>query len=205
MDAFRTQRRIFDWLKRLDRTKVERNLGVVTVADPLTVTIADQAHTDLKRLDSYNPTAGDVVYVARTGADLLVLGSIESGNPQTTSAYTEMTTTRTTTSAALEDITGTDTAITLYRPAILAVWMNCHVGSDGICDLGLAIRIQSTDHDEVRVHMNGSTDDGTAAVVHRGDSVLPVGTYTIKGRFRRISGSPKIPEVNRADVLVVAL
>lgn len=120
------------------------------------------------------------------------------------SEYVEMTTPRTTTSATLEDITGAAASITLPVAGKIAVFMNCEVSSDGICSLGLAISIDGTDHDETTIHLSGSADSGAASIIHR-SATLAAGTYAIKGRFRRVSGSPKIPGVDRVDLMVVSL
>jgi hypothetical protein len=120
------------------------------------------------------------------------------------SEYVEMTTPRVTSSATLEDIPGATASITLAVSGKIAVFMNCEVSSDGICDLGLAISIGGTDHDETTIHLSGAADAGTSAIMHR-SGTLAAGTYTVKGRFRRVSGSPKIPGVDRVDLMVVSL
>jgi len=119
------------------------------------------------------------------------------------SSYVEMTTPRTTTSATLVDITGATTTVTLQRPSDVAVWMTAHVSASAVCDLGLAISVDGTDHDLTDTHLT-STDEGNVATIHRTVSKLAPGTYTVKGRFQRTSGGGT-PSVDRVDLLVSAL
>lgn len=72
----RVNRRIFDWLKRLDRDKLSRSIGVVTDDSPLTVLIGDASYPGVAKLASYTPVVLDVVYVVRSGRDLTVLGKV---------------------------------------------------------------------------------------------------------------------------------
>jgi len=117
------------------------------------------------------------------------------------SEYVEMVTPRTVTSATLVDITGVTANITLDSTVNIAVFMDCEVSSDGVCDLGLAISINGTDHDVTTTHLNGTTDEGKVTVIHRTATPLAAGTYTVKGRFLRSSGTAS-PQVDRADFLV---
>ena len=120
------------------------------------------------------------------------------------SSYVEVTSQRTTTSATLEDVTGGSTTITLGITGKIAVFMSGEAVSDGICTLGIAVNIDGTDHYETHTHLSGSSDAGTFSTVHRSGDLAP-GTYTVKARFRRVSGSPKIPSIERLDMLVVSL
>ena len=120
------------------------------------------------------------------------------------SEYVEMATPRTVTSATLVDITGVTADIVLDSTVNIAVFMDCEVSSDGLCDLGLAISINGTDHAVTTVHLNGTTDDGKVTVIHRTATPLAAGTYTVKGRFLRNSGTAT-PQVDRADFLVFGL
>ena len=121
------------------------------------------------------------------------------------SEYVEEETPHSTTSATLEDIPNVTADITLTGEAHIAVWLNCGIDSDGICDMGIAVNINGTDLDEITFHLSGATDSSDATIIHRSLTVLAAGTHTVKGRFRRISGTPKIPTVIRADMLVMAL
>lgn len=72
----RTQRRILDWLKRLDQRKLSRSIGMVTDTSPLTVEIAGSEIAGVSKLASYTPSVGHRVYVIRSGRDLTVLGQV---------------------------------------------------------------------------------------------------------------------------------
>ena len=72
----RTLRRIFDWLKRLQDRSLTRSIGTVIDDSPFVVEIAGVEHSGLAKLTSYSPTIGDVVYVVRSGKDLIVLGEV---------------------------------------------------------------------------------------------------------------------------------
>lgn len=121
------------------------------------------------------------------------------------SKFVAMETQRTTTSAVLEDITGG--VVTTHCPAdrhILA-WCDAMIAADGQCDLALAFNINGVDHEEMIVHLNGATDAGTACLVHRTTDPVAAGNHTIQMRFRRAAGSPKVPHVERLELLVVTL
>lgn len=73
----RLTRRILDKTKVVPTSPVSRQIGKVTVASPLAVTIAGVSRTDCLTLDSYSPTIGDRVYILRCGQDPpLVIGAI---------------------------------------------------------------------------------------------------------------------------------
>lgn len=65
-------RRIFDNLKRLNRQKLSRSIGLVTDDSPLTVEIGGEELVGLSRLDGYSPTIGDRVWVSRSHGDMVV-------------------------------------------------------------------------------------------------------------------------------------
>jgi hypothetical protein len=119
------------------------------------------------------------------------------------SEYVEMTTPDTTTSATLEDITGATTDITLIRTSHVAAWMAAHVSASADCTLGLALNFDGTDHDVVDTHL-GTTSEGSVTVLHRTTTALAAGTYTIKGRMKRVSGGGT-PSVDRVDLFVMAM
>jgi hypothetical protein len=122
------------------------------------------------------------------------------------SAYVEMRTQRTTTSGTLVDIPGVSTTITLETTAHIRVELNieCSLYSNPASTLGLAISINGTDHDESGIHLSGVNDPGVASIGHRTETPLAAGTYTIKGRMRRESGSGTVA-VDSADLFVFAL
>jgi hypothetical protein len=135
--------------------------------------------------------------------ELLVADGTTGPSGITPTSYVEMTTPDTTTSASLEDITGATTTITLQRTSHIAAWLNLHVSASATCDYGVAINFNGTDEDEGVIHLT-ATDEGNVGIVHRTTTELPPGTYTIKGRHRRISGGGT-PETDRADLLVMAM
>lgn len=165
--------------------------------------------------DFYIDTAADAIYGPKTGG---AWGSPTSliGPPGMDGAdavagaipseYVEMTTPRTTTSATLVDITGATLDLTLETTAHVLVILATHseLASGGPTDMGLAVNIDGTDHDEVTVHLAATGAWGPASIIHRTTSPLAAGTYTIKGRFRRESGSGT-PEVTRADLFAMSL
>jgi hypothetical protein len=117
-----------------------------------------------------------------------------------------MRTQRTTTSATLVDIPGVSTTITLDTTSHIRVELNveCSLYSNPASTLGLAISINGVDHDETGIHLSGAGDAGVATVGHRTETPLAAGTYTVKGRMRRQSGSGTVA-VDTADLFVFAL
>jgi len=69
-------RRTADKLRRQEREGLTRSIGMVTATSPLTVTIGNVDHANLKKLSSYTPSVGHRVLVLHSGADLVVLGQI---------------------------------------------------------------------------------------------------------------------------------
>lgn len=67
-----SERRIFDWLKRLDRRAITRSIGVVTNTSPLTVEMGGEEITPISKLGGYSPTLGDRVWVSHSGSDAVV-------------------------------------------------------------------------------------------------------------------------------------
>lgn len=65
-------RRILARLKRLNREKLSRSIGMVTDDSPLTVEIAGEEIANVQKLDGYSPTIGDRVWVSRADGDLVV-------------------------------------------------------------------------------------------------------------------------------------
>lgn len=80
-DEDRLWRRVFDWLKRLDRRKLERTIAEVTATSPLTIRVGGatngQTYAGVAKLASYTtPTIGHRVYVIKSGRDYTVIGQI---------------------------------------------------------------------------------------------------------------------------------
>lgn len=162
--------------------------------------------------DFYIDTAADDLYGPKSGgawgSPVSLIGpmgpaAVAGAIP---SEYVEMTTPRTTTSASLVDITGATLDLTLESSANILVVMTTHsdIASGGGVVLGLAINIDGVDHDETDIHLTAASQWGPAAIIHRSVTPLAAGTYTVKGRFRRISGSGT-PEVTRVDLFAMSL
>jgi len=199
----------------LARVRIDKDGGVVLAKNGALATNATGGFTYLPSCagtPSGTPTAytGTVPLVYDTTNDCLYVynSGWKKMGPQAElpSAYVEMTTQRTTTSATLEDITGASTSITLPYACNVAVFLNCEVSAaSAAADIGLAVNIDGTDHDTVVTHLAaGSTDSGVSSVIHRTVSALTAGTYTVKGRMKRAAGSGT-PAVDRADLFVMAL
>ena len=135
--------------------------------------------------------------------ELLVADGTTGPNGSNTSSYVEEEDAHTTTSGTLEDIPDVSTTITLQRTAHISAWLNTQISGSGVCVIGIAVNIDGTDHDEVQHAISGS-DAATLSVVHRTATELAPGTYTVKGRMRRVSGA-STPSVDRADLLVMSM
>lgn len=59
----------------------------------------------------------------------------------------------------------------------------------GAINGAFAVQINGVDGQEVERFLSGSTDDGIGAAQYRTAAPLPPGVYTIKGRWRRVSGA----------------
>jgi hypothetical protein len=151
-----------------------------------------------------SPAVGDFTglwkkYKGETGASA-VAGELPSG-------YVEVETPAGTTSATLEDVPGASTTITLDEAVNISVMSSFQLRTQSGAapsTIGIAVNINGVDEEEIQRYLSGSTDTGIGAIVHRTDSALPAGTYTVKLRFRRVSGSAT-PGIDRADLLVLAL
>ena len=175
-------------------------LGGTWASPTVDATHSGSAHLALGSTSS-TAAAGDHTHVS--GGELLVADGTTGPSGITPTSYVEMTTPDTTTSGTLEDITGATTTITLQRTSHIAAWLNLHVSATAACDYGVAINFNGTDEDEGVIHLT-ATDEGNVGIVHRTTTELPPGTYTFKGRHRRISGGGT-PETDRADLLVMAM
>lgn len=135
--------------------------------------------------------------------EMLVADGTSGPGGISASSYVEEEDAHTTTSASLEDIPDVTTTITLQRTSHVAAWMSAQVSGSGVCVIGLAINFNGTDHDEMQFAIAGA-DAGVVSIVHRTATELPPGTYTVKGRMRRVSGA-STPSVDRADLLVMSM
>jgi hypothetical protein len=106
--------------------------------------------------------------------------------------YVEATGTSTT-SATLEDIAGCTFDLTMTQPCRIHAEMTfANSTAGGSPATGAwAISINSVDGTELPRYLSGSNDNGIGAVQTR-SGVLGPGTYTVKGRHRRVSGSSTV-------------
>jgi hypothetical protein len=150
--------------------------------------------------------AGNVAWVAPAPSgigEILVADGTVGPSGIVPTAYVEEEDAHTTTSGTLEDIPDVSTTITLQRTSHVAAWLNTQISGSGVCVIGVAINIDGTDHDEVQHAISGA-DAAVLSVTHRTATTLAPGTYTVKGRMRRVSGA-STPSVDRADLLVMAM
>ena len=109
------------------------------------------------------------------------------------SNYVETTSTVTTTSATLADITGLTMTVTLSQAGRIRANMSVQTSTTGGAPAtgGWAISINSVDGTEMSRYLSGTNDRGSLSVQSQVTG-LGAGTYTVKGRHRRISGSSTI-------------
>lgn len=111
---------------------------------------------------------------------------------QIPSNYVQLSAPDTTISNSLVDIAGMAITVTLTDTAHIHGVMTFAARSadpgGGAIYGAWAVQINGVDGQEVQRYLSGATDDGVGAVQFRTSSPLPPGTYTIKGRFRRVSG-----------------
>lgn len=123
------------------------------------------------------------------------------------SAYLEMVTPVGTTSTSLEDVSGGSTTITILGTSHINV--NCSFelqtqSGASASVIGIALNINGTDHDEMQRYLSGTNDLGLGSITHRTSSPLSPGTYTIKLRFRRVTGMAT-PGINKAHLSIIGL
>ena len=122
------------------------------------------------------------------------------------SAYVELVSPIGTVSASFEDVSGMSTTITLDEAVEISVMASFEVQTQSgasASTIELCFSIDGVEHDPVKRYLSGSNDVGIGALVHR-TGELAAGTYTVKLKFRRVSGV-STPGLNRADMLVMAM
>lgn len=95
-----------------------------------------------------------------------------------------------TVAGALEDITGLtfDLTVPAGQTATIRAMMNCEVSAVGANVVGgWAVSINAVDKQEVKRNMPTATTSGSVSVMGR-TTGLTAGSYTVKGRHRRVSG-----------------
>lgn len=198
----------------------EDNIGTLftTVFDP----IYDYIAIKTTNVEIPNPQASDFVglwknYKGAPGADgangldgatgpegppgpAAVAGSLPSG-------HVNLATPQGTTSATLEDVTGFSTTVTLDAPVHILAMASFELETQsGAAEsvMAVAINIDGTDHEETAKYLSGSNDLSIGTIIHRTTTPLAAGTYTVKVRFRRVSGTAT-PGINSGDLIVVSM
>lgn len=140
-----------------------------------------------------SPSGGTLNYCARFqgAAGVRVDGPLEAPGVIYDKGYDEIAGTVPTTSATLEDITGLTFTVTVPtgRTGTIRSLMTLETSSVGANVVGAwAISINSVDKQEIQRTMGTATTQGSVAV--QGETTgLSAGTYTVKGRHRRVSGA----------------
>lgn len=151
---------------------------------------------------------GDEVVVGRIGTGYIVLGRIlrSSLTPHSSLGFVEVNSQQTTTNVALQDIPGLTLNMTLYRPAMLAAVLtfDAELSSGAGSVLAVAINMHGGDHAEHQQSLSVASDHHVGAVAHAHDDPFDPGVHTIKGRFRRVSGTGTVA-IDRCALLVWAL
>jgi len=125
----------------------------------------------------------ELFYQDSTGAVRRLTNTIENANNYIEAGPVS------TTSVVLTDITGLTFTITLPTTGRIHAIMTFWASSTGANNTGAwAININSVDGTQLQRFLSGTNDDGIGAVQMR-SAVLTAGTYTVKGRWRRVSGT----------------
>lgn len=104
----------------------------------------------------------------------------------------------TTTSATLEDMSGVNCTVTLETTAsIVGIMTTELVGATLGATVAIAVSINSVDGDEIQTDLVVGVNQ--AAAVQYESAALPAGTYTVQGRWRRVSGSGT-PTLNKVQL-----
>ena len=133
--------------------------------------------------------------------------TISAGHPSATvNGYVEVTG-QSTTNGTFEDISGATFDITI--PSSGRIKAKMIIGSSttgGSPAVGSwCVNIAGVDHREIPRALSGTTDAGNGIVGGRSDPLAP-GTYTVKGRHRRVSGAVTVnTDVAKLDADFVAV
>lgn len=125
-----------------------------------------------------------------------------NGNAYPPSGSNDLAAPVSTTSAALEDMVGHDTTVTLDTPGRIAAVMSVEADSTGggsNATGAWAIEINGVDYGEIGRFLSGTNDLGALCVAAR-SALLAAATYTVQGRHRRRSGDKTV--TSEASTLV---
>lgn len=161
-------------------------------------------------LEGNTAIVGDEVVVGRLGTGYVVLGRIIrstlTARPLIPMQFVEVNSQQTTVNGALVDIPGLSVNLTLYRPAMVAAVLtfDAELVSGAASLLAVAINMHGGDHAEHQQSLTNASDHHVGAVAHAHDDPFDPGVHTIKGRFRRVSGTGTVG-IDRCAMLVWAL
>lgn len=126
--------------------------------------------------------------------------------PSLTTCHVETGTPAGTTSGTLEDVANMSTTISLANPGHVVAFASFQISTQSGAApsvIAVAISIDGVDGREASRYLSGSNDIGMGAIVERTDSPLAAGTYTVKLRFRRVSGAAT-PGIDVASLVAVS-
>lgn len=186
-----------------DRETFQRLLDYIEELDE--ITHQQNANVEISGDEDSGGRSPDLIMSSPDGTRYAVrLSDDPSDDGKTPSNFVSLGSTESTTSASLVDIPGMSITVTLSVPTEISAFMSFTLQSDGSpLDAGLAISINGVDGNVHGRYLSGVNDLGIGAVVCRSGE-LAAGTYTIKGRFMRVSGAGAL-EVPVAELLAIAM
>lgn len=169
-----TFQRLLDYIEELDEITHQNNANVE---------IGGDEDSGGRSPDLIMSSPDGTRYAVRVSDDPNLAAKLPSG-------FDTLDSLQSTTSATLVDITGLSTTVTLTRTTEISAMMSFTLQSSGgsPVDAALAINIDGVDGEVHGRYLSGTTDLGIGAIVCQ-SAPLVAGTYTIKGRFARISGA----------------
>lgn len=156
-----------------------------------------------------NTSNGD--YYEKTGASTWTLRGNLTGPAGTAgslpSGHVEITSPVGTTSATLVDVPGMSLSITLDTPAHVMAVASFEVQTQSgatASTIEVALNINGVDHQASQRYLSGTSDVGIGCITHRTDTPLSAGTYTVKLRYRRVSGT-STPGIDNASLCAIGM
>ena len=183
-----TFQRLLDYIEELDEITHQNNANVE---------IGGDEDSGGRSPDLIMSSPDGTRYAVRVSDDPDEAAKIPSG-------YDPLASPETTTSATLVDIPGLSTTVTLTRTTEISAFMSFDLKSNGSpLVAGLAISIDGVDGLVYERYLSGTNDQGVGAIIFQ-SAPLVAGTYTVKGRFSRVSGAGTL-EVSVADILAIGM